>query len=203
NHPPLAKKLTYAANRAELDLPARFTDPSVKRNVRVDLALIDAYDAQIGDLELYLSRAAKVDDAQAFARLRSIPGVGKVLGLGRAVGRVILYDTDHTPRSAPAGQSPPTPRLVRCAHESAGKKQGTGGNQIGNAPLKWAFSEATCLLLRASPKAKAWLTRREKKHGKKRALGALAARLGRAGSHPLPHGHALSHPPPLPTSPQT
>src|SRR5262249_35502469 len=33
HHPPLAKKLAYAANRAALDLPARFTDPSVKRNV--------------------------------------------------------------------------------------------------------------------------------------------------------------------------
>src|SRR5919197_127994 len=33
NHPPLATKLAYAANRAELDLPARFTDPSAKRNV--------------------------------------------------------------------------------------------------------------------------------------------------------------------------
>src|SRR5262249_19334201 len=197
NHPPLAKKLTYAANRAELDLPARFTDPSVKRNVGVDLALIDAYDAQTGALVLYRPRAAKVDAAQAFARLRSIPGVGKVRGL------VMLYEIHDIRRFATAGQFLSYARLVRCAHESAGKKQGTGGNQIGNAHLKWAFSEATCLLLRASPKAKAWLTRREKKHGKKRALGALAARLGRAGSHPLPHGHALSHPPPLPTSPQT
>jgi len=42
NQPPLAKKLAYAANRAELDLAARFTDPSVKRNGELDLALIDA-----------------------------------------------------------------------------------------------------------------------------------------------------------------
>ncbi len=80
---------------------------------------------------------------------------------------------------------------MRCAHESAGKKQGTGGNKIGNAHLKWAFAEATCLLLRASPRAKAWLARREKKHGKKRALGALAARLGRAVYHLLRKGEAF------------
>src|SRR5262252_5660317 len=43
NLPPLAKKLAYAANRAELDLPARFADPSVRKNVETDLALIDAY----------------------------------------------------------------------------------------------------------------------------------------------------------------
>jgi transposase len=185
NHPPLAKKLAYAANRAEIDLPARFSDPSVKRNVQLDLSLIDAYDGQIAEVELYLTRTAKVDDAQAFARLRSIPGVGKVLGL------VMLYEIHDIRRFPEEGQFLSYARLVRCVHESAGKKQGTGGNKIGNAHLKWAFSEATCLLIRSSPRAKAWLARREKKHGKKRALGALAARLGRAVYHLLRKGEVF------------
>ena len=73
NLPPLAKKLSYAANRQELDLPARFTDPSVRRAVEADLALVDAYDQQVRALELQLTRAAKVDDPQAYARLRSVP----------------------------------------------------------------------------------------------------------------------------------
>src|SRR4029078_9935268 len=50
NLPPFPKKLAYAQNRADLDLPQRFADPSVRKNVEVDLALIDAYDAQLGDL---------------------------------------------------------------------------------------------------------------------------------------------------------
>src|SRR5262245_51046815 len=185
NLPPLAKKLCYAANRQELDLPARFADPSVRRNVETDLALIDAYDAQVSDLELYLTRTAKVDDPQAYARLRSVPGVGPVLGL------VLLYEIHDIRRFPEEGQFLSYARLVRCAHESAGKKQGTGGHKIGNAHLKWAFSEATCLLLRASARAKAWLARREKKHGKKRALGALAARLGRAVYHLLRKGETF------------
>ena len=41
------------------------------------------------------------------------------------------------------------------------------------------------------PAGKAWLARREKKHGKKRALGALAARLGRAVYHLLRKGEAF------------
>ena len=185
NHPPLAKKLCYAANRQELDLPARFTNPSVKKNVELDLALIDTYDEHIAALELYLTRTAKVDDAQAFARLRSVPGIGPVLGL------VLLYEIHDIHRFPQEGQFLSYARLVRCAHESAGKKQGTGGNKIGNAHLKWAFSEATCLLVRASERAKTWLARREKKHGKKRALGALAARLGRAVYHLLRKGEAF------------
>jgi transposase len=179
NRPPFAKKLAYAANRAELDLAQRFTDPSVRKNVEVDLALIDAYDRHIGELELYLVRTAKVDDPQAFHRLRSVPGIGKVLAL------ILLYEIHDIRRFAAVGQFLSYARLVRCVHESAGKKQGTGGHKIGNAHLKWAFGEAACLFLRESEQAKKWLARREKKHGKARALGTLAARLGRTVYHLL------------------
>jgi transposase len=179
NLPPLTKKLSYAANRAELDLPARFTDPSARKNVALDLALLDAYDEHIRDVELHLTRTAKVDDPQAYQRLLSVPGVGKVLAL------VLLYEIHDIRRFPEVGQFLSYARLVRCAHESAGKKQGTGGNKIGNAHLKWAFSEAACLFLRASDQAKQWLARREKRYGKARALGAFAARLGRAVYHLL------------------
>jgi transposase len=179
NLPPLTKKLAYAANRQELGLASRFTDPSARRSAEADLALIDAYDEQIRSVELYLSKAARVDDPQAYQRLLSVPGVGKVLAL------VLLYEIHDSRRFPSAGQFLSYARLVRCAHESAGKKKGTGGNRIGNAHLKWAFSEATCLLLRDSEPAKRWLARREKRRGKARALGALAARLGRAVYHML------------------
>src|SRR5260370_361300 len=75
NPPPFSKKLASAQTRAELDIPQPFPAPSVRKNVGVDLALIDAYAAQIADLELYLSRPAKVDDPQAYHRLRSVPGI--------------------------------------------------------------------------------------------------------------------------------
>src|SRR5262249_15233292 len=167
NLPPFSKKLAYAANRAELNLPDRFTDPGARKNVELDLALIGTYDEQVGAVELYPTRTAKVDDPQAYARLRSVPGSGPVLPL------VPLYEIHDIRRFPGVGQFRSYARLVRCTHESAGKKQGTGGNKIGNAHLKWAFSEATCLLLRESEPANRWLARREKKHGKARALGAL------------------------------
>jgi transposase len=179
NRPPFAKKLAYAANREELNLPERFAGPSVRKNVELDLALVETCDQQISAVELYLTRTAKVDDPQAYHRLLSVPGVGKVLAL------ILLYEIHDIRRFREAGQFLSYARLVRCAHESAGKKQGTGGHKIGNAHLKWAFSEATCLFLRSSEQAKKWLTRREKKHGTARALGARAARLGRAVDHLL------------------
>src|SRR5205823_11330924 len=62
-------------------------------------------------------------------RLQSIPGVGKVLAL------VLLYEIHDIARFAEVGQLLSYARLVRRTHESAGKKQGTGGNKIGNAHL--------------------------------------------------------------------
>jgi transposase len=79
-------------------------------------------------------------------------------------------------------------RLVRCAHESAGKKKGSGGKgakKIGNAHLRWAFAEAVCLWLRQSDRAKAWMKRHEKKRGKAKTLAILGAKLARAMYHML------------------
>jgi hypothetical protein len=72
---------------------------------------------------------------------------------------------------------------VRCNHESAGKIKGTGGKKIGNGHLKWAFSEAACLMLRSCLPVKSWMQRQEKKRGKRKALSLLEAKLGRTVYH--------------------
>jgi transposase len=177
NLPPFPKKLSFAANRAELNIPERFADPSVQRSAAVDLAVIDALDAQLGDLELYLTRTAKVDDVQTYHRLQTIPGVGKVLAL------VLLYEIHDIERFGSEGQLLSYARLVRPGHESAGKVVGSGGQKIGNAHLRWAFAEAACLFLRASERAKQWKEKQVKKRDEKRVLAILAARLARAVYH--------------------
>jgi hypothetical protein len=73
NLPPLNKKLVYPANRGELDLPARFTEPSAKKMVECDLALIDAFDEQIHELELHLVRTAKVHDPRRTRDCNRLP----------------------------------------------------------------------------------------------------------------------------------
>jgi transposase len=171
NLPELTKRLTYAANRegvAEL-----FDDPSVKLNVETDLALIDHFDEQLRRLELHLSRSAKVHDPQSYYLLRSIPGVGKILAL------VLLYEIHNIRRFPRAGNFLSYARLVACPHESAGKRSGSGGKKIGNPNLKWAFSEATVLLMRQLPAAKEHVEMLAKKHGKGKALAILSSRLGR------------------------
>jgi transposase len=179
NLPPFGKKLIYARNRQALKIAQRFTDASVRKSIEVNLRLLDSLDELIGDVELYLERTVKVDDADTFYRLRSIPGVGKVLAL------VLLYEIHDIKRFGGEGEFLSYARLIRPLKTSAGKVKGGGGAKIGNAHLKWAFSEAACLLARESDQAKRFLARKEKKHGKPKALGILAARLGRAVYHML------------------
>ena len=96
---------------------------------------------------------------------------------------ILLYEMHAVQRFDHVGQFLSYARLVRCAHESAGKKVGTGGKKIGNAHLRWAFGEAACLFLRGSERAKLWKQRQAKKRGEGKALAILAARLGRAVYH--------------------
>jgi transposase len=175
----------YARNRKELNILKRFADPSVRLNVELDLGLIEKLEELINGVELYLTRTVKVDLPQAYYLLNTIPGVGKILAL------VLLYEIHDIRRFPDEGRFLSYARLIRPVKQSAGKVTGGGGGKIGNAYLKWAFSEAACLLLRCSEQAKRFLARKEKKHGKAKALGILAARLGRTVYHMLCRGEAF------------
>ena len=172
----MTKKLCYAGNRSD-DLAERFTHASTRQSILADLRLIDAYDEQIDEVERTVLKTARIDNPVTLQLLRTIPGIGKILSL------VLLYEIDQVSRFPEVGNFLSYSRLVRCEHESAGKKKGSGGKKIGNAHLKWAFSEAACLMLRAMPEAKKWLQRQERKRGKKKALSVLEAKIGRTVYH--------------------
>jgi transposase len=172
NLPEIGKKLAYKTNRD--GVAERFSDPAVQQNIAVDLALIDYYDQVLSALELSIVNTAKQHDAQTLYRLQSVPGIGKILSL------VMLYEIHDIARFPRAQDFVSYCRLVKCAKESAGKRYGTSGTQIGNAYLKWAFSEAAVLFLRANPAGQKYVARLEKKHGKDKALTLLAHKLARA-----------------------
>jgi transposase len=93
---------------------------------------------------------------------------------------MMLYEIHDINRFETVQQFASYCRLVKCSHESAGKKKGTGGAKIGNAHLKWAFSEAAMLFIRHNPPVKKLVENLAKKHGKKKALTILAHKLARA-----------------------
>jgi len=177
NLPEPTRKILYKANRE--GVAEKFTDPSVRRSVEVDFELVAHYDQLIRSLELFLVRTAKQHDPQSFQRLRSLPGVGKILAL------TLLYEIHDIHRFPRVQDFASYARLVKCSKESAGKRFGTGGRKIGNVHLKWAFSEAAVLFLRNNPKGQALLAKLRRKHGKGKALSILAHKLGRVTYHLL------------------
>jgi transposase len=52
------------------------------------------------------------------------------------------------------------------------------GGRIGNAHLRWAFSEASLLYLRGNKQAEKYYNRLISRHGKGKALTIIAKRLG-------------------------
>ena len=172
NLPAFGKKIARKYNRE--GLAEFFEDPCVRRSMELDMALIDVYDRELTALELEIVSAAKAHDANTFYRLRSVPGIGKILAL------VILYEIQDIHRFDGVGNFLSYARLVKCAKESAGKRYGTSGSKIGNVHLRWAFGEAACLFLRNNAQGQRYHQRLVAKHGKAKALSILAQKLGRA-----------------------
>jgi transposase len=183
NLPPLGKRIAYPANRE--GVAEHFEDRAVRRSIALDLALLERYDELLADLEADLVRQAQQRDPQAFHRLRTIPGVGKVLAL------TILYEIHDIHRFERVQEFASYARLVKCAKESAGKKHGTSGAKMGNVHLKWAFSEAAVLFVRHSAEGKQRLARLEQRFGKGKALSILAHKLGRTVYFMLRRGKAF------------
>jgi len=172
NLTPHGKKLKYNANREGVD--EGIDDPAMKKNIELDLWTMEYYDGLIRNLELGLVQTAKIHNPNDFHLLKTVPGIGNILGM------TILYEIHEIRRFPRVQDFASYARLVKCATESAGKRTGTSGAKIGNAHLKWAFSEGAALFLQKCEGAKKYFARLESKHGKGMALSVLAHKLGRA-----------------------
>jgi hypothetical protein len=93
---------------------------------------------------------------------------------------VLLYEIHQIDRCPRVQDFASYARLVNCRKESGGKRLGASGKQIGNAHLKWAFSEAATLFLRNNLQGQKRLSRLAKQHGQGKALSILAHQMGRA-----------------------
>ena len=182
--PECGRRLAYPGNRD--GVVEHFPDPSVRKSIEVDVVLIDQYDALVNDLELTIVREAKRHDGDAFHRLRSVPGIGKVLAL------TILYEIHDIHRVDRVQEFASYARLVKCQKQSGGRTLGTSGAKMGNVHLKWAFSEAAVLFLRHTKDGKKLLTAMAKTHGKGKALSILAHKIGRAVYYMLSRGTVFS-----------
>jgi len=159
-------------HRRDKDIIGHFPDPVVQLIVETDLQLIDHYDPIIKRLDKQILTLAKGHDPTSLQLLRSIHGVGEVLAL------TMLYEIHDINRFPSRGEFCSYARLVKGQKSSAGKNYGTTGGRIGNAHLRWAFSEAAVLFLRNNKDAERYYNRLINRHGKSKALSIIAKRLG-------------------------
>ena len=182
NMPPLGRIARRNQRDGVIDA---FPNNCARKNVEVDMALIEAYDPLLDHLERYIVRIANGHDPVSLALLKSVHGIGKILSL------VILYEIENIDRFPRVQNFVSYARLVKCAKESNGKKSGTGGKKIGNVHLKWAFSEAAVLFLKDNEPGKLYLEKLANKHGKGKALSILAHKLARAVYYMLKNKEAF------------
>ena len=163
-----------AKPKNRIGLLERFENPAVQMSVAANLDMIDTYDKVLAVLEQEIVRSAKEHDSTSYALLKTIPGVGRIIALN------LLYEIEDISRFPRVQDFASYCRLVKCAKESNGKKYGTAGKKIGNAHLRWAFSEAAQLFLKGNERGQRYLQKITTKHGKGKALSILAHKLGRA-----------------------
>jgi transposase len=171
NLPPIKVNMKNVSAREEIR--SAFPDPVVQRNMDFDMTLLDCYTKELKKLEWYIGQQAKQHKPKHLNLLKSISGIGPILSL------TIIYEIGHIDRFESVQKFASYSRLVKCKAESAGKSYGTQGNKIGNAHLKWAFSEAAVLHLRGNEKVQRYLLKLQKRMSKAKALSVLAHKLGR------------------------
>ena len=141
--------------------------------------MVDSLEPIIKDLELYIEKKAMITDPAQLKLIRTIPGVGKILGL------VLMYEIHDINRFKTEKQFSSYSRLIGCQAESGGKKLGVKGRKVGNVYLKWAFNEAAMIFLRGNKITAKYKTRMENKHGKARMYSITAHKLGVSIYHML------------------
>jgi len=171
NFPSLGSSLKYKFTRQEAK--TLFKDPSVQKAIELDTELIGHYKRELESVERYIEKYAKDHDYHSTMILQSIPGIGRILSV------VIFYEIHDINRFPSVQDFASYARLVKCRKESAGKVYGKSGAKIGNAHLKWAFSEAIPLMMREMPEVKQRVEVLAKKHGKGKAMTIMSHKLGR------------------------
>ena len=170
--PAIGTTIAYKANRE--GVAERLADAAVPKSLAVALALITSDDALLRDGELPLVTTATHHAPNTLSLLHTGPGIGQRLRL------VLLYAIHEVNRFPRVQDFVSSGRLVQCAREAAGTRDGTSGAKIGQAHRTWAFAEAAVLCLSDHPAAQTYLARLEQKPEKGQALTILAQQLARA-----------------------
>lgn len=175
---PLLGRLSKS-NYKRKDLPARFQERHVLKSLDANLSLIEKYDEIIRELEVYILEHTRKEYRQELNIIQSIHGIGEIIAL------TILYEIDTIERFDRVQDFVSYSRLVKCAHESGGKRYAGSNGKIGNPHLKRAFSSGATYVIKFNPEIRKRFERLSSKKGQKLAYGIIARELAHAIYHML------------------
>ncbi|MBB6183585.1 IS110 family transposase [Oleiagrimonas soli] len=167
------------------ELEALFPDVSTRYGVLLQYKLWLTLQEQISSLEQWVRKdLARPGDLM---RLRSVPGIGPILGM------TIALETGPIERFASVGEYASYCRMVESVRLSNGKKKGHGnrttgtpfGRKSGNRYLCWAYIEAANYATRFNPQIRSWYDRKKATKHRVVAIKAVAHKLARACYHVL------------------
>lgn len=151
-----------------------FPIPALQNSIDMDLNLISFHAKELKRVENLIYKDLKQH------QLTNLHLIKSVIGIGDLLGSLILLEIGDVARFPTVKHFASYARLVKCQAESAGKIYGTQGNKIGNAHLKWAFSEAAIIYLGNSDKGQRYLAQLQRRMSKAKSISVLAHKLGRA-----------------------
>lgn len=159
-----------------------FKDDNLKFTVNKQLETILLCMNQVREIEKHVESNMHVLYKTKYKQLLQIRGFGLV------TAATILLEIDNISRFKNCKHFVSYCRLVKCAHESAGKKIGTGNSKIGNPHLRHIFGEAVVYLSRHNKEFQKYLNKLTQRYGKGKSLTILAHKLARAVYHILKSG---------------
>ena len=166
-----AKGISPTAARDLYEHPANRLIATVQQE---QIAVLDQSIRQIEKLVL-----ARARTLPGYARLNTLPGVGRILGM------TIALEVGEIGRFAGAGQFASYCRTVAARRTSNEKNKGWNNRKCGNRYLAWAFVEAANFARRYDKASRRWFDRKAAQTCGVLATKALACKLAKAAWHVL------------------
>ena len=157
-----------------------YQHPANQMIAGLQLEHIEQLNASIAELERAVLAAAR--ELPSYARLNTLPGVGRILGMP------ITLEVGDIQRFAGAGNFASYCRTVKAERLSNQKKKGENNAKCGNKYLAWAFVEAANFARRYDEPCRRWYDRKAAKTNSIIATKALACKLAKAAWHVMTAG---------------
>lgn len=172
---------TAASKTLEMEkLVGKFRDPHDKLIAREQGELIRQLSGSIRRIEkaVLVGRSPE----SSYERVKSLPGVGVILGL------TIALESGDMNRFPSAGDFASYSRCVKSERLSNGKSKGRNNARAGNRYLGWAWVEAANFARRFDPACRQFFDRKLAQTNRAVATKALACKLSKAAWHMVVHG---------------